>query len=234
MMVLLGFLALGLSGVPHFPAFKDFEEIEGSTSAFTVWSACIVVANAGIFFINVRGDYLSARSGFVPITCTFLALTTLFPVLVGAAHLASGDATLSLPPNVNWTYTAKIIFVGEGGLSVVLVISSLWKPSAPEAQEVMAMLYLARPNLRRQFGGGSPGLSQVEVGRLRELLDLLAEKSDKLIGRSLLPREREYIEHLAEHARNVKSGFEIPYAALRTLRPTGPLKVSVDYLMAEP
>jgi hypothetical protein len=229
---LVAVTVLGLSGVPRFPAFKEFDQIQGTSRSFAVWALIILVANACLFFLNARGDYLDIRSGLRPIALSFGILAVAFP----AAWGLSDGATLARPSAIDWTYTAKCVFVGEGGLAMVLLFSGLWKPSPQDTLDVVECRRSVGTLLRPLFRG-EPGqkFTKEEAERLNALLESLQDRSAKLATRSLLPNDLKLANKLSKSAAQIRERLKIPIAGFPNLRSyeDPELHESVAFLLGE-
>jgi hypothetical protein len=210
---------LGMSGMPRFPAFKEFDQIQGTGRSFALWATVILAANACLFLINARGDYLDIRSGRRPISLSFLVLAVAFPCAWGLSILFENGLTFARHSTIDWAYIAKCIFVGEGGLTMVLLFSGLWKPSPQDTLDVIECRRSVCAPLRRLFRGDPPQQPTKEEGeRLRVLLASLKDRSAKLATRSLLPADLELAYRLSKSAATVLDSLMIPVAAFLNLR----------------
>src|SRR3954468_6585358 len=79
-LVLIGVTLLGLGGVPKFPAFKDYAEINADSHVLIFWTITLIVVNACLFYMQTRGDYLLVSAALIPTASTFFVLSTLFPM----------------------------------------------------------------------------------------------------------------------------------------------------------
>jgi hypothetical protein len=227
---------LGIAEIPRFPTFKEFTTVQASPPEFFVLSAVIAVANACFLFLHARGDYLTARSGFRPMALSFLLLSGVFPLAWGAFRilfkhaplpdvfaLASGagqlinGAKLSDASALEWTRAARAVFVGEGGLTMVLLFSGLWKPPPQDTVDLSGMLDRARPLLRRVFKHGE-FLTEAEHERLKALLMTLGDGAEKLRTRGLSNADLAVVDRLTNDTRTVLTAVTRPLGALPNFR----------------
>src|SRR5215203_1330968 len=66
---------LGLFAIPKFPAFKEFEAVQGPANQFVIWSLALILLNFLVFFTHARGDYLTLKSSLWPIVGSFVVLS---------------------------------------------------------------------------------------------------------------------------------------------------------------
>ena len=188
-----------------------------------------------------------------PIGFTFAFLTVAFPLAWGTYRifgkgapipdvqaLASGAAlwlrggALPSAASLEWTRVTRAIFVGEGGLAMVLLFSGLWKAPPQDTLDLAGAWSRTRPLLRRVFRDG-PFLDTDEHKRLQALLTLLDESGTKLDTRALLQDDLAYAKRLAAAARTVLAAVRGPHGALENLRQTTnqPLLGDVRLLLGE-
>jgi hypothetical protein len=244
---------LGIVEAPRYPSFKDFTAVQASAAVFFGMSFLIAASNACFLFLHARGDYLTAASGMRPIGFTFAFLTVAFPLAWGTYRifgkgapipdvqaLASGAAlwlrggALPSAASLEWTRVTRAIFVGEGGLAMVLLFSGLWKAPPQDTLDLAGAWSRTRPLLRRVFRDG-PFLDTDEHKRLQALLTLLDESGTKLDTRALLQDDLAYAKRLAAAARTVLAAVRGPHGALENLRQTTnqPLLGDVRLLLGE-
>jgi hypothetical protein len=229
---------LGLFAVPKFPAFKEFEAIQGSVSLFLFWSALLAPFNFAIFFANARGDYLTLRGGILKIAASFVVLSFL---------LTAGWATFRIlvkgapPPDLpalfggsvkEWTRFVRTIFVGQGGLMMVLFFSGIWKPAAADTLEVTQAWRDLRPLIERLHNGGpNPPWVAAEARELKARLDLLADNARKLQTRKLPPTDKALAANLVVHAMALRAELDIPLAGYPALATRADLEIPFRFLL---
>jgi hypothetical protein len=113
----------------------------------------------------------------------------------------------------------RAVFVGEGGLAMVLLFSGLWKAPPQETLDLSGAWSRTRPLLRRVFCDG-PLLDVSEHERLKALLTLIAEAATKLDTRALREVDLAFAGRLAGAARTVLVPVRGAHGALRNLRAT--------------
>jgi len=244
---------LGIQEVPRYPSFKDFAVVQASVGEFVWMSILIAIANAAFLFLHARGDYLTTASSLRPIGLTFVVLATAFPLAWGSYRivgkgaprpdlhaLASGAVlwirghALPVSATLEWTRVVRAIFVGEGGLAMVLLFSGLWKAPPQDTLEISGAWSRTRPLLRRVFRAG-PFLDLPEHERLKAMLTLLAEGATKLDTRALRDGDLAFARDLASAARTVLVPVRGPHGALPNLRATKEqqLLVAIRFLLGE-
>ena len=245
---------LGIAEIPHYPSFKDFTTVQASVGEFFGLSVLIAAANACFLFLHARGDYLTAGSGRRPIGLTFALLTGAFPLawggyrilgkgaafpdfhaLAAGVALWSRGAALTAAPMLEWTRATRAIFVGEGGLAMVLLFSGLWKPPPQDTLDLAGIWGRAQPLVRRVFRKDGNLLSVEEHNRLQGQLTLLVEGARKLDTRALRQTDLERAQRLAGAANTVLDAVRGPHGALLNLRTTddGNLLAAANLLLGE-
>lgn len=229
--------ALGIAEIPRFPSFKEFTAVQASPAEFFTLAAVISMANACFLFLHARGDYLTARSGLLPMFVTFLLLSATFPIAWSVfritfknapfpepAALASGVAALAKGTSLSnsstheWTRASRALFVGEAGLTMVLLFSGLWKPPPQNTLYISNAWDRARPLVRRVFRPGGALLTEPEHTRLKAHLAGLVEGAEALDTTLVLQADLEVAASLATHAQTVLELIDEPFGALENLR----------------
>jgi hypothetical protein len=189
--IIVAMVLLALLDVPRFPLFKDYIGMQASPLNYFIYGLLISGANYVFLFQNARGDYLAWRTARRPIIGTYLALSVLFPAAFAAGRYFFKDAPapdlalllsgawdalrgkkLSDPEVLQWTRALRVFFVGEAGLTSVLLFSGLFKPPPADTLEFEATLERARP-LVTKFFNGKANVSSEEVGELKAYLKAL-------------------------------------------------------------
>ncbi len=245
---------LGIAEIPQFPNFKVFTAVQASAAGFLWLSILILAFDACVLFVHARGDYLTATSALRPIGLTLLLLAVAFPLAWGCYRvlakgvappdiriLADGvvswtrGAVLSPAVTSEWTRAMRGIFVGEGGLAMVLLFSVLWKAPPQDTLELSSAWSRTQVLLRRVFCAGKL-LDPDEHKRLETLLGGLAESATKLDTRVMRQRDLVYAGELAAAAAIVLTAVHRPFGALENLRTTDDprLIAAVRFLLGEP
>lgn len=118
---IVAILVLGALGFAGFPAFKSYADIAAtSPHRLATFLAVLFVCNYVFLLRQSRPSYLSLRRAALPTLSCELAL-----LLLACA------ATLLLTPTASQPQTAgdalRTVFVAEGGLSAVLLLSGFFK-----------------------------------------------------------------------------------------------------------
>lgn len=164
---------LGLAQIPGFPSIKDLAALNASAGRLLLVSAVIGVANFYFLREHASGDFLDQRSALRPIGVTFLLLSIAFPVawalyqmefanaafpnfraLFDGARLSLKGAAMPADSLDEWTRCVRVLFIGEGALSAVLLYSGLWKDPPKDTVDLGVNVSIARPLARRVFCEG--------------------------------------------------------------------------------
>lgn len=228
-LALIAVCALGFMTIPGFPAFKDLVPLQASLPQFIIWSVLIAVANAYFLYEHANGDYLDQLRALRPIAGTFIVLSIAFPLAWVVFRLTFGGAAwpdlhalvggfhalfkrIPLPPAalVEWTRAAHAVFVGEAGLTAVLLYSGLWKNAPKDTLDTIALRNRVRPSLRRLFCTRTPqAWTKDESDRLVAQLEALAESAQKLRIRQLTKADQNFAEELAAGAAYVAARTKV-------------------------
>jgi hypothetical protein len=242
--IIVAMVLLALLDVPRFPLFRDYVGMQASPLNYFIYALLISGANYVFLFQNARGDYLAWRTARRPIIGTHLALSVLFPAAFAAgryffkdapapdlALLVSGawDALrgkkLSDPQVLQWTRVLRVFFVGEAGLTSVLLFSGLFKPPPADTLEFKATLDNARP-LVTKFFNGKANISSEEVGELKAYLKALTDGAPKILGRRLEGQDRSSVDKISKAAAELQARFAArPSGVFEGLRTTSDDKV---------
>jgi hypothetical protein len=244
---------LGIAEIPRFPAFKEFTTVQASPSEFFLFSAAIAVANMCLLFLHARGDYLTTWSGLRPISGTFLLLSVALPLAWGGyrilfksapypdlALLASGltrsvtGTKLSAAATLEWTRLCRALFVGESGLTMMLLFSGLWKAPPQETLDISGVWDRSNALVRRVFKCGPP-LGAEEQERLKALLTLLSDSAKKLNTRAFLSADLTRAVGLAKNAEIILRAIDRPFGALGNLRTNASAqqRAAVSFLLGD-
>ena len=231
---------LGLFAIPKFPAFKEFEGIQGSLALFIFWTVLLAIFNAAVFFMNTRGDYLTIRSGMVPIAISFLILSVAlsggWALYRMCAKSAPGlDLTALMAGSAyERTRVARTLFVGQGGLMMLLFFSGIWKPAPPETLEINQAWTDVRPLVDRLYRAPRDiEWSPADAKQLRARLNQISKQAGKLITRNLLPGDHALASALALHAAALRAKLDTFLIELPNVRDDPAVKDSFLYLLRE-
>lgn len=207
---LISVALLGFTGIAPFPAFKEFEAIPETATMLSAWVVALFAVNACIFYMNACGDFVRVRSGIRPISISFILLSVMFVSLVGQRHVLTNHIRLVWPWLADVGLTSKVIFVGEGGLTIALLFGGIWKTAVFDTAKVTFLLDEARPLLKRAFLMDAPQLTEQEAERLRGILQLLSEQAKELRVRRMTSRDEAYVARLHESTGRVRRALEAP------------------------
>jgi hypothetical protein len=231
---------LGLFAIPKFPAFKEFEAVQGPASQFALWSLALILLNFVVFFTHARGDYLLVKSSLRPIAGSFVVLSIAMTAAWAGYRIFARDAP---PPDLGalmggspfeWTRLVRSVFVAQSGLMMVLLFSGIWKPSAPETLELAQSWRDLKPWIDRLYRGPvSEKWTSDDANRLHARLVQIAERAGKLAPRNLPDEDILLALTLAKHAAAIDGKLANPLSDYPSLRNHADLKESFLFLLGE-
>jgi hypothetical protein len=215
---LVAVVTLGLLEIPRFTFFKDYTSLQASPGEFLTLAAVFSVANACFLYLHARGDYLRTRNALRPILTSFAILSVLLPIIwavsryvlknapapdlavliEGAANWFHG-AKMSGASLLEWTRAFRVIFVGEAGLTAVLLFSGLWKAPPQDTLDFVGTMSRARRLIQRVFRG-TGDIADHEIDRLEVLLKGLVDSAEKLSARELLNDDLDFTNKISKAA----------------------------------
>jgi hypothetical protein len=227
---------LGLAQIPGFPSVKDLAAINASARWLLLVSAVIGLANFYFLYEHASGDFLDQRRALRPIGATFVVLSIAFPVawalyrlqfanaafpdfraLFDGARLSLKGAAMSAASLHEWLRGARVLFVGEGALTAVLLYSGLWRDPPKDTLDLGAIWSSTRPLVRRVFCDGA-ALTEEEHERLQALLTAINEGATTLLTHDLRESDRDLANELRAAAAKVQNAVRGPHGALENLR----------------
>lgn len=209
---------LGLFEVPRFTFFKDYTTLQLSASGFLSLAFVVSAMNACFFYLHARGDYLRMRNALRPILMSFAALSLLFTAGWAITHCAFKGAPVpdfhtlvdggldwlharqvSAATVHEWTRVFRVLFIGEAGLTAVLLFSGLWKAPPQDTLDFAGTMSRAQPLIRRIFRGQTD-VSDIEFERLEVLLKGLVDSAAKLLVRELRDDDLDFARKVSKAA----------------------------------
>jgi hypothetical protein len=211
----------------RFPLFKDYIAIQASPQEFFWYGAAISVANYVFLYFNSRGDYVRTATALPPITVTYIFFFILFPAVfaVGRYFLKGspapdfgalrtgalaflGHQKLSDAELLQWTRAMRVFFVGEAGLSSLLLFSGLLKAPPADTLEFAGALGRARPLVHKVFRQPKEKVTSDEVKELMAYLKALTDGAGKIVGRELPKADRKFINDVLKAAKELHGKLE--------------------------
>lgn len=215
---LVAVVALGLLEIPRFTFFKDYASLQASPGEFLTLAAVFSIANACFLYLHARGDYLRTQNALRPILTSFAILSVLLPVIwavsrYGLKHAPAPDLAalkegaanwfngvkLSGASSLEWTRVFRVIFVGEAGLTAILLFSGLWKAPPQDTLDFVGTMSRTRRLVQRVFCD-TGDIADQEVDRLEVLLKGLVDSAQKLSARELLEDDLDFANKISKAA----------------------------------
>lgn len=231
---------LGLFAIPKFPAFKEFEAVQGPASQFAFWSLALILLNFLVFFTHARGDYLTLKSSLRPIGGSFVVLSVAMAAAWASYRIfAKGAPALDLRALIGgspseWTRVVRTVFVAQGGLMMALFFSGIWKPSPPETLELTQGWRDLKPWINRLYRGPvTEKWVSADADQLRARLVQIAERASKLAPRNLPTEDSLLARDLAKHAAAIDKKLGIPLSDYPGVRDHPDLRDSFLFLLGE-
>jgi hypothetical protein len=220
---------IGAFGVPNFVGFQKFDELNGNAAEFAALSVLFVVLNGIIFWRHLRPLFLLFNTAKPTYFRWLLVLVAAFPLAWGGTLLLRGEIVMALltPARIDYRLTWKCIYVGEAALTMVLLVSSLWKADEPPGLPGFRRAWHTTTSILRAAMAGT--LSDDDLSRLNSTLQTLGEGA-KLAG-VVSPQDVRLIQRWSEEAVKL-SGWLKGMTSIDVLRNLDQIKDSVTLLLS--